>query len=239
MKGQAPTGIFLVGGSPPAGGEGAGRKPANQLPLAPPDYLPRASAVVWCNVVRLIAYYSPCYLWLVTSETPLHDAEFSERHSEMMRTLNHWSRAARPMVRPDWGGIRVFERHPNRIGNSLHSHLVLRGRMEFAVMKRAARRAGLGNIWRHPDACTLGTASYLCKYLRKEVKIKGVRTWATVGTFQGMRCRDLEYISERSTAIKQIAAINRANGDKPFVAYRKAIIKYEHHMEQRRLSGLW
>jgi len=198
----------------------------HRYPFNPPHWLDRSGLALFASVVRLVQNDSPCYLWLVTCKEPIHAYEFGQRHTDMINTLNMY--AKRGMIRQNWGGVRVFEEHPRRLLNPLHSHLVLRGSMDFYLVQRAARLAGLGNIWRRPKVCDLGSAYYLCKYLRKDIRPKGVRTWACVGTFSGVRCRDIEFDSPRVRFIKERQAFHRfVNGKTPYQAFRWAVFDWQ------------
>lgn len=192
-----------------------------ELPCNPPEYLRRSEVALFSSVVRLIDLYSPCYMWTVTSPDICSDSAFARRHSAFIENLRVQSRLGR--IPYNFGGVRVFEHHPKREGHPLHSHLVARGRMEFAIVRDCARRAGLGNIFRRPKPCDLGSAHYLVKYLIKGDKLFDIKAWSCFGTYDGYTANNIEFDSERIRRIRYLKTFYIENeGMKPYPAYLRA-----------------
>lgn len=175
----------------------------------------------WFSIMALLRDHSPCYLWTVThpERDAIPDSWFSRAHGNFLRNVDH--AAKQHYFRKDWGGVRVYEPHPS--GHGLHSHLVLKGYMEWYKMAECAKHAGLGRINVHPDPCGQGTAAYLAKYLTKSVKPIGVRAWACVGDYRGEYCKDITFESERITHVKRLAAEYRRQGFSNYLAFRMAL----------------
>lgn len=126
----------------------------------------------------------------------------------------------------NWGGTRVFEVHPE--GHGLHAHWVMRGRMPWDLMQRAALDAGLGKIVHvDPKPCSLATAYYLACYLTKGDKIRGCIQWKNIGHYEGIRKKDITQDSDRIREIKAWTQIYRQQGKHRFVAYRLALQQVE------------
>lgn len=66
-------------------------------------------------------------------------------------------------------------------------------------MRDCASRAGFGHIFIARDKsgrfrhCDEGAAGYVAKYLTKNSKLSGVRTWACIGDYEGTKTRDIEF----------------------------------------------
>jgi len=91
-------------------------------------------------------------------------------------------------------------------------------------MQRAALKAGLGKVvWVDPKPATKATAYYLASYMTKQDKLHGMRQWANIGTYDGIGKRDIQIDSDRIREIKAWQFYFRSQGDKRFVAYRKAL----------------
>jgi hypothetical protein len=122
----------------------------------------------------------------------------------------------------NWGGVRVFEEHPG--GHGLHAHWVLRGRMDWYLVQRCALRAGFGKIVHvNPRPVTPKVAHYLANYLTKNGKLHGVRSWANIGTYDGIGKRDIVITSKRIERIKALQAYFRGIGKHRYAAYLLAL----------------
>lgn len=96
--------------------------------------------------------------------------------------------------------------------------------MDWYLVQQAVTHVGLGPRV-HVDfkPVTQATAYYLANYLTKGDKLRGVRQWANIGTYDGIGKRDILQTSERIEAIKAWQIYFRAMGDHRFVAYGKAV----------------
>lgn len=190
-------------------------------------FLRRSALACWWSVNRLVRTSSqPCFLWTFTIEDNVPDYVFATRHSQFVKGV---SIAARRQDSYDgvtiprsWGGVRVFE-HGERRGR-IHAHWVVRGRMPWHYMQHLAIRAGLGRVV-HVDPKPVGpqVAHYISDYLVKGDKLRGLRAWSCIGTYQGVRNCDIEQDSERIRAIKAWQIYFRMQGKHRLLAYRLAI----------------
>jgi len=197
----------------------------------PPHNLNRSALAFWYSLIDLVEH-DTCYFWTVTAKTLVPDSWFGNMHALFIREMHNASR--RGEIHEWWGGLRVFEPHPG--GHGLHSHLVLRNRMPWKVVKSCAEKAGLGRVNVHPQRVELPLVRYLCKYLMKGGKeMAGVRRWRCVGTYEGCKKNDIVFSGTRADRIKQLAAINRVKGMHRFPAYNLAVQQYE----QETKDALW
>lgn len=199
---------------------------AEPLPyeVNPPDYLNRSQIACWASICKLIRNEKPVFMWVVTTpENLTPDWVFAMRFGQFVCNLKDACR--KRLIRPNWGGVRVFEITPKRDGHPLHAHLLMRGSMDFFVVQDCARRAGLGNIFRRPKACDFGAAPYLVRYLLKSEKIHEVKTWACIGTFNGVQANNVEFDSPRIRKIKRIRDMLMFNDPKlhRYAAYLRAV----------------
>jgi len=189
----------------------------------PPVNLNRSAAAFWWSVLDLLQH-DTCYFWTVTMKERQPDSYFGNMHGRFMRNMGHAAASGR--IHEWWGGVRVFEPHPG--GHGLHSHLILRNRMPWEVVKDCAELAGLGRVNVHPKKVELPLVRYLCKYLTKSAKeMSGVRRWACVGTYDGVGKRDVVFSGTRADRIKVLAQANRVRGMHRYVAFRIACMQYE------------
>lgn len=100
----------------------------------------------------------------------------------------------------------------------------MRGRMNWNLVQRCALRAGFGKIVHvNPHPVTPKVAHYLANYLAKNGKLRGVRQWANIGTYDGVGKRDIVITSKRIERIKALQAYFRSVGHHRYTAYRLAI----------------
>jgi len=191
--------------------------------------LPRSALACWWSITALIrATQGPCYLWTFTAGSGVYpDHYFGNMHRAL--TCNVKNMAQRETQSSDggtiprnWGGVRVFEVHPE--GHGLHAHWVMRGRMPWELMQRAAIKAGLGYIVHvDPKPVTVSAAYYLACYLTKGDKLEGCRQWANIGTWDGIGKRDLVLDSQRIRDVKAWRYYWVRKGKKPYHAYLMAL----------------
>jgi len=188
----------------------------------PPPHLNRSALALWWTIKDLIDH-DRCYFWTVTAINRVPDSWFGNMHSMFMKHMRDAARAGK--LPRGWGGVRVFEPHPG--GHGLHSHLVLKCRMNVNVVRECAKRAGLGRVHVSPKPVTMGMGHYLCKYLMKGSEMAGVRRWACVGNHDGVMKNDIVFSGTRAKRIKELAAQYRFAGMHRYAAFLKACQQYE------------
>lgn len=174
---------------------------------------------------------SPCFLWTLTTAKVYPDHYFGNMHSALMKSMRDESRkfSTGGKIPRDWGGVRVFEVHEQRKGGGLHAHWVMRGYMDWYTVNRLAAAAGFGRIHVDPKPVTPAVAHYLAGYLTKSDKLRGVRQWANIGTYDGVHRRDVVVTSPRIERIKRLVRYYREQGKSPLLAYRLAIVDIDAH----------
>lgn len=108
------------------------------------------------------------------------------------RLNKKWNNVGRP---ENFMALRVFE--PFKSGY-LHCHFVTNCRIGVRQMRRLAEGTGIGRI--DVRVCNVGVADYLCKYLRKDHVLPGLRTWAKWGNWQHVCVNNVE-IDSRETRL--------------------------------------
>lgn len=165
----------------------------------PPIGANKATVACWWSILHLILDHSPCHLWTLTTSTTLPHSYYGNMHSLLMKHIGH---AVENGSLPHFGGVRVVEDHPG--GHGLHYHWVIRGRVSVNVIRRLATKAGFGRIHVDPDPCTPWVAPYLAKYLTKQSRIAGIRSWSCIGDYDGIKTRDIE-VQSRSIHVYRLA----------------------------------
>jgi len=72
--------------------------------------------------------------------------------------------------------------------------------MGVRQMRRMAEGTGIGRI--DVRKCNTGVADYLCKYLRKEHNLPGLRTWAKWGHWEHAKVNNIEIDSRETRLMK-------------------------------------
>lgn len=168
--------------------------------LTPPMGLNRSGIACWWSILNLVQTDFPCYLWTLTTAETLPHSYYGEFHKNLMRDLGHKARDG--FLPKNWGGVRVVEVHPN--GHGLHFHWVMRGYLPIKVVRDCTTRAGFGRIHVDPDPVSPKAASYLAKYLTKGERIFGVRAWACIGNYDGVKTRDVEFDSDTARVFRRV-----------------------------------
>jgi len=188
--------------------------------------LPRSALACFWSIDRLIRLHPPCYLWTATCAEAVPDTWFGNMHRLFIRNLSNASQKG--LIPKDWGGVRVFEPHPQ--GHGLHSHMICRGRMEWKAVQACATRAGLGHVdiscdrFGRARKVTQRDAFYLCKYLTKDADaLIGCRRWACIGNYSGITKNSIEFDSDRIRKIKAWQWYFREKGMHRFLAYKAAL----------------
>jgi len=224
-----------------AGAGGQGREAARPRPLPcpiqtnPPEmadvgripFLPRSALACWWSIMHLIRTSPECYLWTFTTAKVYPDEWVGNMHGRLIANVKNYAQRRKKTstggrIPKDWGGVRVFEEHENRKGGGLHVHWVVRGYMDYWAVRECSDRAGFGRISVEAKPVKKEVAFYLANYLTKGARLRGVRSWANIGTYDGIGKRDIEMTSARIVKIKHLRAYYIQCGDHPLVAYQKA-----------------
>ena len=124
------------------------------------------------------------YFWTVTFVRVLPDSYYGNIWRMFVRAMHDSARAGR--LPKTWGGVRVVE----PFDHGLHYHALVNRRLWVGEMRRLGRPLGIGRI--HVRRAVASDAEYLAKYVAKDFTVHGVRKWASIGTFSGVRVRDIE-----------------------------------------------
>jgi len=164
--------------------------------MMPPKGLTKSGIACWWSLINIIEKHE-CYFWTLTFPDVIPDYAAGLRHSELLTWLRYDASRGRC---PPVCGVRVVEAHPG--GHGLHYHWVLAGRFPIRRLLARAEQVGFGRIDVDPKPCTPLLASYLCKYLLKGDRLHGVRMWANIGTWDGVRTRDIQVDSSGSRVFR-------------------------------------
>lgn len=204
--------------------------------IGPLPFLGRSALACFWSISHLIRTTPEgCYFWTVTPINVVPDSWFARMHSNFItKVKNAAARGTQGStggtLAKNWGGVKVIEVSPG--GHGLHSHLVLRGYMDYHLMDRLAKEAGLGMVFRHPDKATPALSFYLASYLGKDQEpLNGIRRWNCVGTYDGIGKRDIVQTSNRIEKIKAYQRQNIALGKHRYVAYRDALLRVQYEMD--------
>lgn len=204
-------------------------------PIAfPPAGLNRSGVACWFSIKGLIesahACGIPCYLWTLTFADVVPDSWAGNMHSRLVAYMRN---SVRDGHIPEFAGVRVVEEHPG--GHGLHYHWVLRGKVSLAVVRSNAKRAGFGHVFIARDSnrrfrkVDVGAAGYLAKYLTKNEKLHGVRSWACIGTYEGSKTRDIEFASKSVDVFRTAYAEAKFNGLPRASCFNAGIIAQRRH----------
>lgn len=165
-----------------------------------PEFATRSAFACWWSIIRLVEQNpGDCFLWTLTFKEVWPDNYCSNMHANLLLAIKNEERSGR--WPSDWGGVKVVEEHPG--GHGLHFHWVIKGRIPIEKLLVLSRRAGFGRINVHPDPCGLAVAGYLAKYLTKNDKIHGLKSWSCIGHYDGVKCKDLEYLQPSKVVFRQ------------------------------------
>jgi len=216
----------------------AATKAFNLAAFRPPLGLTRSAMACWFSIMQLIHERFPCFLWTLTTTTPLPDSYYGNMHAHLMSYMRD---ATRSGDLPEWGGVRVIE--PNPKGHGLHYHWVMNPYLPIRVVRALTVKAGFGriDIAQNPvtgkiEPCTPKTAYYLAKYLNKDSRVFGVRRWACIGNFTGTRTNDLEDESDSARIFKEAYRSQILAGVPNAVAFAEAKAvqaRWRHNSDKR------
>lgn len=129
------------------------------------------------------------------------DNRFARAVQAFCTKLRNGMYTERGQEKPGWPegfmALRVFE--PFQSGY-LHCHFVCNLRLPAKWIWRIAEGTGIGRV--DVKRCNVGVADYLCKYLRKEHVLPGLRTWAKWGNWEHVRVNNVEVDSQESRLLK-------------------------------------
>lgn len=142
-----------------------------------------------------------CYFWTLTPAWPMGDNRFARAVESFCNGFRNYMRDKLGQERSGWPpgfmAIRVFE--PFKSG-FLHCHFVCNMRLPAKMVWRIAAGTGIGRV--DVKRCNPGVADYLCKYLRKEHALPGVRTWAKWGNWKHVLVGNIEVDSQETRLLK-------------------------------------
>jgi len=142
-----------------------------------------------------------CYFWTLTPAWLMGDNRFSRAVEAFCTAWRNHMRDKHGLDKAGWGpgfkAIRVYE--PFKSG-FLHCHMVCNTRLPVREIRRIALGTGIGIV--DVRRCNSGIADYLCKYLRKENALPGVRTWAKWGDWQHVQVNNVEVDSHEVRLMK-------------------------------------
>jgi hypothetical protein len=160
--------------------------------------LTKSQAAFLFSFDRLQAISNQLYFWTFTASTSSHDWEFSHAWHYFQKRLDRYYDSS-------LFGLRVFERHPGpgpREGE-LHCHCVVNLKVSIWNAKRLARGSGIGQIMWVRKAWP-GLNDYLAKYLNKQRKLTGIRSWARFGMWDHCTVNGVEVNSAETRLYKSV-----------------------------------
>jgi len=209
----------------------------------PPNGLSRSGLACWWSIRHLIqtatAEGVACYLWTLTFAKTYPDSWCGNMHGRLVTALHHDTRNPRNNL-PLFAGVRVSELHPS--GHGLHFHWVIKGRLPLDLVRKRAKQSGFGHVFIARDKrnrfrkIDVGAAGYLAKYLTKGDKLKGVRSWACIGNYNGTKTRDIEFDSDSNRVFRAAYRTAKQLGTAPPLCFQAAVLaqrNFNHHADQR------
>jgi len=215
----------------------------NKTQAFPPNGLNRSGLACWWSIKSLIEDSSakgiPCYMWTLTFAKTYPDSWCGNMHSKLVTKLLLDDKAGK-LGKYGFGGVRVSELHPN--GHGLHFHWIIRGRLPLAQVKKRAREAGFGHIFIARDknnrfrSVDVGAAGYVAKYLTKGDRLHGVRAWACIGNYTGVKTIDIVFESKKNEVFRQAyrtAKLAGANSAQCYITALTISARWEHFADDR------
>jgi len=165
------------------------------------------------NVDRMFATFPKVYFWTFTFKECWPDWYYP----------NAWHQFVRSLADVHGGilcGLRVLEVHEG--GHGLHYHALLNLRVSVHVVRKLGAKVGMGRV--HVAQCkTAKDGMYLAKYLSKKNPLHpGMRRWATVGGFAGVRKNDLECDSPFQRNIRKLTSGQQVTADFVAAVYHRS-----------------
>jgi len=209
----------------------------------PPNGLNRSGLACWWSIKNLIETATlegiPCYMWTLTFAKTYPDSWCGNMHSKLVTKLLLDDKAGK-MGKQGFGGVRVSELHPG--GHGIHFHWIIRGRLSLELVKRRAKESGFGHIFIARDAnnrfrkVDVGAAGYVAKYLTKGDRLHGVRTWACIGNYTGVKTVDIQFESKKNEVFRQAyrtAKLAGANSAQCYISALTVANKWDHFADDR------
>lgn len=205
----------------------------NYLTLQRPH---RKVEIAFLMSMKMIFESSPkCYFWTLTPAWPMGDNRFARAVNSFCTRFGTVMRDERGQEKTGWPpgfmAIRVFE--PFKSGY-LHCHFVCNMRLPAKMIWRIAAGTGIGRV--DVKRCNTGVADYLCKYLRKEHVLPGLRTWAKWGNWQHVKVNNVEVDSQESRLLKWCRQMTEYETRRTFSMQTGEI--FTHHVKQPK-SKAW
>lgn len=146
------------------------------------------------SAAKLFSQHRNIYFWTFTFK----GVEYDER---AMWLWNQFQTRLKDFFGRNVAGLRVVEVHPAELSHGLHFHALLNRRLNIHIVKRLGKRWGFGRI--SVVKCDEGTAMYLAKYISKDNDVApGIRRWACIGGFHGVKVKNVKCDSILSDNIK-------------------------------------
>jgi|CZKI01.1.fsa_nt_gi hypothetical protein len=154
---------------------------------------------------RLRAISEKLYFWTFTSESSCEDWQFARGWAYFQSRLRK---------RFDGGlcGLRVFQRF-NGWGarhGELHCHAVVNQWVYVRTLRYLARGTGIGQVMKVLEAKS-GLEDYLARYMSREGRLEGIRSWARIGCWDHCRVRDVECGGDEANLLRLCYAQFRGN----------------------------
>lgn len=143
-------------------------------------------------------YSDALYFWTFTFVDTMPDWYYSRCWSRFIADLqNHYGGQVK--------GVKVIEAH---VTHGLHYHCIINKRLSVHLVRRIGKKYGLGRN----HVCKVKSATifdYLAKYLQKDIGElhDNVAKWGTIGTFKGVKVKDVvveSNLTKNYQAIKPI-----------------------------------
>lgn len=149
------------------------------------------------------------YFWTFTFTEVWHDFVYSRQWGRFWRDFTNHSNFF-------IGGLKVTELHKE---HGIHFHCILNKRLPVDEIRRIGRKYGIGRV--HVRKAKPSDASYLAKYLSKDFNgglSKYIRRWKCVGSFVGVRNKDVVIESDFTRAFHAVSQSRRVS----FTGYQMA-----------------
>ena len=189
----------------------------------------RAQTAFRWAVDDLFDHSERVYFWTFTAPVVMHSWQFASAVSYLLLNIKKHVGKYR--------GVRVFEWHKS--GHGLHAHMLVNRRLPVALVRRLARRVGLGRV--NVKLCKdRGAGYYLAKYLSKDAgkMPHGGRQWARLGGC-GPAVRQVRFESDTASQLRSVIYRLRNQGVKPGAAFflaKKHVLEAEAWDRVSRLS---
>lgn len=139
----------------------------------------KSKAAFLMSADRMFEIFPKVYFWTFTWPTPMPDWRYGQSWNSFVKKMQ-W------FFGNTVAGLRVWEIHPAFYSHGLHCHALINRRLNIHLVRRLAKRAGMGHCWvvrANPD-----TKFYLAKYMTKENGLtEGMRQWGTIGGFKQVK----------------------------------------------------